>query len=299
MQTVGWIGLGKMGDPMARNLVEAGVPLTVYNRNRERSRALESLGAAVADNPRSLAGSVDVVISMVSDDAALEAVSFGPDGAFTVMAPGSIFIDMSTVSPALSAAVAEAATAADIRYLRAPVSGSVALAAAATLTVLVSGPRDTYKECLPLFEAMSAKQYHVGSGEEARVLKLSLNMMVGITAAMIGEALAFGEGGGMDWEQMLEVIANSAVASPLVGYKVAPLKARDFSPAFTASQMAKDFDLALAAARDANVPMPITALVRQFWSAMDAAGKGELDFFAYVTLLEELAGLGPGRDGKA
>jgi 3-hydroxyisobutyrate dehydrogenase-like beta-hydroxyacid dehydrogenase len=293
MQTVGWIGLGKMGAPMAGNLAKAGIPLTVYNRTRERTRGLESAGAAVAESPKALAGSVDVVITMVSDDSGLEAVSFGPGGAFADMAPGAVFVDMSTVSPALSARVAEAAAAKGIRYLRAPVSGSVALAAAATLTILVSGPRDAYDQCLPLFEAMGAKQYHVGAGEEARVLKLSLNMMVGITAAMMGEALAFGEGGGMDWDQMLEIIGNSAVASPLVGYKVGPLKARDFTPAFTAAQMAKDFDLALEAAKDTNVPMPITALVRQFWTTMGATGKGELDFFAYVTLLEEMAGLRP------
>ena len=298
MQTVGWIGLGKMGDPMARNLVKAGVPLTVYNRSPDRTRGLEGEGAAVADSLQALAGPVDVVISMVSDDHALEAVSFGPDGAFAAMAPGAIFIDMSTVSPALSARVAEAAEAKGIRYLRAPVSGSVALAEAATLTILVSGPRDAYDQCLPLFEAMGAKCYHVGNGEEARVLKLSLNMMVGITAAMMGEALAFGDGGGMDWEQMLEVIGNSAVASPLVGYKVGPLKARDFTPAFTASQMGKDFDLALEAAKDTNVPMPITTLVRQFWTTMGATGKGELDFFAYVTVLEEMAGLRPGGEQK-
>ncbi len=298
MQSVGWIGLGKMGDPMARNLVKAGIPLTVYNRTRERTAGLEAEGAAVAESPQALAGAVDVVISMVSDDHALEAVSFGPEGAFAAMATGAVFIDMSTVSPALSARVAEAAEAKGIRYLRAPVSGSVALAAAATLTILVSGPNDTYDQCLGLFEAMGAKQFHVGGGEQARVLKLSLNMMVGITAAMMGEALAFGEGGGMDWDQMLEIIGDSVVASPLVGHKVAALKARDFTPAFTASQMAKDFDLALESARDANVPIPITALVRQFWSAMGATGKGELDFFAYVTVLEEMAGLRPGGGGK-
>lgn len=293
MPTIGWIGLGKMGVPMARNLIKAGFPLTVYNRTRERTRDLESEGATVAGSVQSLGSAVDVVISMVSDDKGLEAVSMGPDGVFQAMSPGAVFIDMSTVSPAISAKVTEAAEAKGIEYLRAPVSGSVALATAATLTILASGPRDAYDKCLPIFEAMSAKQYHVGDGEQARILKLSLNMMVGITAAMMGEALAFGESGGLDWEQMLEIIGNSAVASPLVGYKVAPLKARDYSPAFSASQMAKDFDLALDAAKSTNVPMPVTELVRKFWGEMEASGKGELDFFAYVTLLEEMAGIAP------
>ncbi len=293
MQAVGWVGLGKMGDPMARNLVSAGVPLSVYNRTRERTRGLEEVGADVADSVKALAGAVDVVISMVSDDEALEAASFGPEGAFQAMKPGNVFADMSTVSPALSARVAEAADARGIAYLRAPVSGSMALAAAGTLTILVSGPREAYDHCLPLFEAMGDRQYHVGTGEEARVLKLLINRMVGITAAMMGEALAFGEGGGMDWEQMLEIIANSAVASPLVSYKVGPLKNRDYTAAFTATQMIKDFGLILDAARDSNVPVPVTTLVNRFWNEMEASGKGELDFFGYVTMLEEKAGLEP------
>ncbi len=121
MQSVGWIGLGKMGDPMAHNLIKAGVPLSVFNRTRQRTRVLEQAGATVADSLSALAATVEVVISMVSDDTALEAISFGPDGVFQAMDRGAVFIDMSTVSPTLSARVAEAAEATGIRYLRAPV----------------------------------------------------------------------------------------------------------------------------------------------------------------------------------
>ncbi len=290
-QKIGWIGLGKMGIPMSTNLVKAGYSLTVYNRTKDKTKALADEGAQVSDSPKSLAGDVDVIISMISDDSVLEEVSFGADGAFEGAKSGAIYIDMSTVSPQSSARVAEVADKKGIKYLRAPVSGSTALATAATLTIFASGPREAYDQCVDIFGSMGQKSFYVGAGEEARYLKLVLNMMVGLTSAMTAEALTFGEAGGMDWEQMIDIVNNSVVASPLVGYKGQMLKDRNFAPAFTAAQMAKDFDIALSTGNANNVPMPITAIVRQFLGTMKATGKGDLDFFALVTLMEELAGL--------
>jgi 3-hydroxyisobutyrate dehydrogenase-like beta-hydroxyacid dehydrogenase len=290
-QKIGWIGLGKMGIPMSQNLLKADYPVTVYNRTKEKTKALADAGAQVADAPKALAADVDVIISMISDDPVLEAVSTGADGAFAGAKPGSIFIDMSTVSPAASARVAAAADEKGIQYLRAPVSGSTALAQAGTLTIFASGPKDAYDKCVDIFGAMGQKSFHVGDGEQARYLKLVLNMMVGLTSAMTAEALTFGEVGGMDWNDMIEIVNNSVVASPLVGYKSQMLKDRDYTAAFTASQMAKDFDVALETGRENNVPMPMTSLMRQFLGTMKATGKGEMDFFGYVTLLEEMAGV--------
>ncbi len=290
-QKIGWIGLGKMGIPMSQNLLKAGYPLTVYNRTKEKTKALADAGAQVADSPKALAAKADVIISMISDDPVLEAVSAGKDGAFEGAKSGAVFIDMSTVSPAASARVADAAKKKGIKYLRAPVSGSTALAQAGTLTIFASGPKDAYDQCVDIFGKMGQKSFHVGNGEEARYLKLVLNMMVGLTSAMTAEALTFGEKGGMNWEQMIEIVNNSVVASPLVGYKAQMLKARNYAPAFTASQMAKDFDIALETGRTNNVPMPMTSMMRQFLGTMKATGKGDLDFFGYVTLLQEMAGL--------
>ncbi len=292
-QKIGWIGLGKMGIPMSQNLLKAGYPLTVYNRTKEKTKELAGAGAKVADSPKALAAGADVVISMISDDPVLEAVSSGPGGAFEGAKSGAIFIDMSTVSPAASARVAAAADKKGIKYLRAPVSGSTALAKAATLTIFASGPKAAYEQCADIFGSMGQKHFHVGKAEEARYLKLVLNMMVGLTSAMTAEALTFGERGGMDWKTMIEIVNNSVVASPLVGYKAQMLKDRNFAPAFTAAQMAKDFDIALETGRSNNVPMPLTSMTRQFLGTMKATGKGELDFFGYVTLLEEMAGLKP------
>jgi len=290
-QRIGWIGLGKMGIPMSKNLVKKGYSVTVYNRTKEKTKELAAEGAKVADSPKALAGDSDVIISMISDDPVLEEVSFGKNGAFEGAKSGAIYIDMSTVSPVSSAKVAEVAAKKGIKYLRAPVSGSTVLATSGTLTIFASGPKDAYDQCTEIFGSMGQKVFHVGNGDEARYLKLLLNMMVGITSAMAGEALIFGEKGGMDWNQMIDIIGASVVASPLIGYKSQMLKSRNFAPAFTIDQIAKDFDIALDTGKAANVPMPITALARQFFGAMKAKGKGNLDFFGLVTLLEELAGI--------
>ena len=269
-QKIGWIGLGKMGDPMSKNLIKAGYPVTVWNRTAGKTAALAEAGAQVADSIKDMVAESDVIISMISDDPVLEAVSIGAGGAFEAAKKGTIFIDMSTVSPVASARVAEGAEKAGLQYLRAPVSGSTALATAGTLTIFASGPKDAYDACVDIFGSMGQKSFHVGAAEEARVLKLVLNMMVGMTSAMVGEALTFGKKGGMDWEQMIEIVGNSVVASPLVAYKAQALKDRNFAPAFTAAQMAKDFDIALDTANGNNVPMPMTSMARQFYGSMKA-----------------------------
>lgn len=293
-QKIGWIGLGKMGAPMALNLVKAGFPVTVYNRGAGKAEKLANAGAATAASIAELAAGSDIVISMVSDDPALEAVAAQVLGS---AAPGTIYADMTTVSPAASARVAQAAAARRIAYVRAPVSGSTGFAAEATLIILTSGPREACETCAGAFAAMSRKVVYMGDAEQARHMKLVLNMMVGITAAMVGEALCFGERGGLDWATMIEVVGDSPLASPLVKYKTKMLVDRDFTPAFTAAQMAKDFDLILATAADASLPSPITAQVRQLWTAMMANGKGEQDMFACVTMLEEMAGIEPPPSG--
>ncbi len=286
---IGWVGLGKMGLPMARNLVSAGHELAVYDRSPERASEAATLGARAASSPAAVAA--PVVISMISDDRALREVAMGPQGLYAVLKPGAIHIDMSTVSPAVSAEVAAAALEKGVRYLSAPVSGSTSMAADATLTIIASGERSAFDEALPLLRLLGRAVHYVGPKEQARYLKLAINLMVGISAAMIGEALAFGEAGELDWQQMIEIINDSSVASPLFDYKKQMLIERDFQPAFTAAQMVKDFDLVLDTARQGSLPLPVTALVRTFMSAMVARGDGEADFFAYVTLMEQLAGL--------
>ena len=291
LQNIGWIGLGKMGHPMAINLIKAGKKVSVFNRTTEKTKAHVNLGGIAISSIKELASSSDVIFTMISDDKAIEEIALSDDGIIANTQERASLIDMSTISPTMSAKVAEAATEKHINYQRAPVNGTVMQAEAASLVILCSGPKTTYEDCVPLLEILGSKIFYIGEDEQARFLKLCINSMVGISSSMMGEALAFGEAGGLDWNTMIDVIASSAVGSPLFNFKKETLKKRDFTPAFTARQMAKDFDLVLDTANLKNIPMPITSTVRQHWSAMIGTGRGELDYFAYVEMLEELAGI--------
>jgi 3-hydroxyisobutyrate dehydrogenase len=289
--SLGWIGVGKMGTPMSTHLLKAGYQLAVYDIVPSAMSALTEQGATPANSPAEVADQADIIISMIPDDPALEAVATGPQGIFQNERQGLIYIDMSTVSPVTSARISSAAEKGGAQYLRAPVSGSTESAIAAALTILVSGPEDAFDQCRGIFEKLGQKVFHVGPGDQARYLKLLVNMMVGITSAMTAEALTFGKRGGIDWDQMIDIINNSVVASPLIGFKAQMLKKRNFSAAFTAAQMTKDFDLALDTGRKMDIPMPLTALVRQLYGAMKATGKGELDYFGLLAQMEEMAGI--------
>ncbi|MSO69551.1 MAG: NAD(P)-dependent oxidoreductase [Alphaproteobacteria bacterium] len=298
-KSIGWIGTGLMGGPMCRNLLKAGFALSAFNPTISKVAPLEALGAKRCAEVGTLAASAPIVISMITDDKALHAVALGPQGVLANAKPGTVYVDMSTVTPMASAIIAAEASKRGIAYVRAPVSGGVALAEAGKLAVIASGPKDAYERCLPAFAAMSAKQFLLGPNEEARYLKLSLNMLVGATGALLGEALAFGRRGGLDWATMLDVFNQSAIASPLIGYKSGPLKARDFSPTFTSKMMAKDFDLLLATAKETTVPLPLSGLIRQLYATSIAQGRGEDDFIALAAVIEALAGLKPETPTKA
>lgn len=290
-ERLGFIGLGNMGQPMAGRLLEAGFPLTICDLIKAKTDDLAKRGAKVTASPKEVAAQSDVTITMIPDGLALRAVALGDNGILAGAQPGSIFVDMSTVDPESSGEVAKAADERGVKMLRAPVSGSTVLAAAGELTIFASGDKQAYDKCQKIFGIMGQKTFHVGTGDEARYLKLVLNMMVGTTCQMLAEALTFGEKAGLAWEQMLEIIGSSVVASPLVAYKIQPLSKREFKAAFTASMMAKDFDLALAVGQKLGVPMPTVSLVRQFLGMLQATGRGELDFSALLLLMEELGGI--------
>ena len=291
---IGFIGLGHMGAPMAGRLLEAGYPLTVYNRSAERTRELVARGASGAGSPADLAHTADLVISMLSDGRVLLEVALGETGVLAGARPGLLLVDMSTVAPNESAQLAASCEGVGVDYLRAPVSGSTMLAASGLLTILASGPRERFEEVGDVLAVLGQQRYYLGPGEEARVMKLALNMMVGTTMAAFAESQVLGEKAGLNWQSMLEVFANSAVGSPLVKYKTPPLERRDFSPAFTVELMAKDFDLALEAARHLGVAAPVTALVRQVLQATASSGWSSHDFSAVLLFLERAAGLDPG-----
>ncbi|MCZ6603657.1 MAG: NAD(P)-dependent oxidoreductase [Alphaproteobacteria bacterium] len=295
MKKLGWIGLGKMGLPMAHNLARAGYEMQAYNRSRAKSDDLAAGYDKVTavDSPAAAADGAELVISMTSDDRVLETVAIGEQGIVKTAKPGTIFVDMSTVSPMASARVASVLDGREIAFLRAPVMGSIGLAERGALLILSSGPQAALEVARDALEVLGAKLYWVGEGEQARYMKLAVNLQIGIVVSLLGEAIAFGTKGGMDRSQLIEIMTESPIGSPLLKVKGPALQKNDYSPTFDVEQMGKDLDLALATAREMETPMPMTAAVRQQYAAMISRGHGALDFSVVVQLAEELAGLIP------
>lgn len=289
---VGWIGTGNMGSPMSRCLIGAGAAVAVFDAVSGNMSAPVAAGARAGTANHDVAADAEFVFSMIPDDDVLRVVALGEDGVLAAMPAGAIYVDMSTVSPEVSGEVAAAADAAGIGYLRAPVSGSTILAEAGNLTILASGPHAAYGRCEPLFGALAAIRFHVGEGEQARYMKLVLNLLAASTIAALAEALTFGRRGGLDWNVMLDVIGDSVVASPIVKYSLPPLKARDFSPAFSTDLMTKDMELICEAAAAVGVPTDIADAVRRLYVATAEGGQGADNLTAAIRQLERQVGLG-------
>ncbi|MFO1033818.1 MAG: NAD(P)-dependent oxidoreductase [Hyphomicrobiales bacterium] len=280
MARIAWIGAGKMGLPVCRRLKEAGHDVHVLARTPERATALQAEGFASASAVAALIPGCDIIFTCVSDDKALADVLLG-DGFAAAVKAGATLIDMSTVSPAISAKIA-AALPPSLAFLRSPVSGSTAMASAGTLTALVSGPQATFEAMSGIFSVFTKKAFHLGSGEEARLLKLAINSMVAATAVLLGEALALGLKGGLSNEAMLEVITQSAVASPLIGYKKDMIIKGDYTPAATLNMLQKDVELFLEAGRGMNLGLPLNSMIASTYRNAAERGLGEQDFFVLV-----------------
>lgn len=288
---IGWIGLGKMGLPMSRRLHDAGHTITAYARNdvgRERATAN---GYQPVSTMAALAESSDVVFTAISDDAALLEIAVGDDALAAQLRAGRSWIDTSTVSPSASNLVAKRLEARNVAYLRAPISGSTALAAVGTLTTMVSGPRADFERLQPLLAAYTRKQFYLGDGEQSRYMKLAVNAMVGATAALLAESLAFSSKGGIELEAAMEVFCDSAVASPLMQYKRAMIIEGKYEPAFAVSQIMKDLDILLDVGREHHAPQPLAAQIRQQFESAYLHGHGERDLFVLVKEMAELAGV--------
>ena len=286
----GWIGVGNMGFPMARNILAGGHEVAAFDAKPERLSRLKECGAAAAASVADACSGAAVVFSSIPDDFALRRVALG--GVLASIGEGAAYVDMSTVSPEASREVAAAAERQGTLYLRAPVSGSVVLAESASLTVIASGPEPAFEACLPLLKLLGSKVYHVGEEEQARYLKLAVNNMVHATAAAMAEALAVGRRGGVEWRKMLEVMAASAVGSPLVQYKAEALKDRDFSPASFVATAAKDQALFVDAAEACGVKLDVAPVLSEIFHEMLNSEDLHRDFFATVLRTERQSGLG-------
>jgi 3-hydroxyisobutyrate dehydrogenase len=283
---IGWVGAGKMGLPMAGHLLAAGHAVVACDLAPELVQAVVARGARAAATPAAAAAQAEIIFSSIPDDAALRVVA---QGILAGARSGAIYVDTSTVSAEASAEVAAAAAAKGIHYLRVSVSGNNKMAEARALTVMASGDKAVYEKCRPLLALFGPTQYYVGDAEQARTLKLAVNLMVYATIAGLAEALALGRRGGVDWAQMLDVMAASAIGSPLLKAKSGALKARDFTATFTCLQARKDLGLIAGAAANAGVPAPVAAIAARLIEDCIAHGGGGEDYAAMIKSVERAA----------
>ncbi|HXQ86326.1 MAG TPA: NAD(P)-dependent oxidoreductase [Gaiella sp.] len=279
---VGLIGLGNMGTAFAERLLDAGYGLVVMNRTPAKAAPLEARGATLAGSYADLAERADVVLTSLADDDALDEVAAA---LLAVAKPGTVLVDTSTVSPAVSARVAERAEKASVAYTRAPVSGNPTVVRAGNLSFIVSGPSETLDGVEPILLAIGPTVYRVGDAEEARVVKLAINLMIGGLAQLMAEALVLGESSGVSRAALLEVMGGSAAGAPFVRYKTGALLEDDYSATFTTALMGKDLDLILDAAGDAGVELPVTTGLQAIVRAAIEAGYADDDFMALFPFL--------------
>ncbi|WP_238587155.1 NAD(P)-dependent oxidoreductase [Cupriavidus sp. IDO] len=288
LMKIGFIGTGKMGLPMARHLANAGHDVVAYDIAGDQVAAARQAGLAVAASLAEAVGTAEVIFSSMPHDAAFTSVASQIAAAAT---PGALYIDTSTISPTASAAAAPQLAARDIAYLRVTVSGNNHMAEAAKLTAMVSGPSTAYERVRPLLAALGPTQFYLGDAEQARLMKLVVNLLIALTSGMLAEALTLGKKGGLDWQSMWNVITASAVASPIVKAKSEQLAVHDYTPTFTVDQMLKDVGLILDAGADLRVPMGLTALLGQMLQGAAAQGLAGDDYAAIIKSTGAAAGL--------
>ena len=287
-QTVAFIGIGIMGRRMAKNVLKAGHTLRVYNRTVAKTEELLGLGATVAASPRQAAQGADAVITMVADPPALAAVLDGPEGAFVGCRRGAFVIDMSTVDPETSRAMAARAQARGLRYLEAPVTGGVGAAEQGSLLIMAGGTMEDFQAAKPLLETMGKKVLRVGQMGSGAAMKLTTNMVASSISAAMAEALVFAAKAGLEPSLVVEILADR---SPLIARWAPRVLAGEFSPFFPLRLAHKDVHLALATARGLGVPLFALAAVAQLQTAALAKGLGDLDQTATIQVLEEIVGL--------
>lgn len=285
---LGFIGLGHLGSRIARRLLIAGFPMTVYNRNRDKTKALEELGAAVAPDPRKLADRVDVVLSCVPDRAAVESIYFGPAGVLRTAQPGTLIIEMSTVAPETSRRLYDAARDFGISVLDVAVSGSTVAAETGALTLLGGGDLGLFETSTPIFSAIAKQWFYMGPSGSGVAMKLVVNTLLGLGMQAVAEAVALGSKLGLPREALFDTLAKTAVVSPVQAAKLATAKQNDYAPQFPVRLMDKDFRLILAAAAQVELSMPATERAAAINFAEAAVG-GDEDFSAVIRRMEQAA----------
>jgi 3-hydroxyisobutyrate dehydrogenase-like beta-hydroxyacid dehydrogenase len=288
MTAVGFVGLGAMGGPIAGRLLAAGHELHGTNRTQAKAQPLIDRGLTWHATPRAVAAASDVVFSMVTDDAALTAIAGGPDGILAGLAEGTVYVDMSTVSPAASAELAERVRALGAQMLDAPVSGSVPAAEAGTLTIMVGGDETALRRVEPLLGELGQSVTHVGANGRGLLLKLAINVSLAAQTLAFSEGLLLAERGGIDPGLAARVMSESAIGSPGLKARVPMLLDLPEDAWFDVGMLRKDIDLALDAGRDENVPLPSAATARDILAKASELGYGDRDIAALHEVLGRL-----------
>jgi 3-hydroxyisobutyrate dehydrogenase len=287
---VALLGLGRMGGPIAERLEKAGHDLSVWNRSPGPANAFAERGVRVLDTPREAWEHADACVTMLADGPAVEAVTLEGAGLLTGEAEGTL-VDMSTIGAGTSARVAAECERRGVQFLRAPVSGNPTVVVAGNLGIMVSGPKDAFDRLSGTLRDIGPNLFYVGGAEEARIVKLAVNLMIGGTAQLMAEALVLAEKYGIERAKMLEVMGASAAGSPFVKYKTDALVADDYTSTFTSDLLYKDLALALEAAHEVAAPLPLTAATQQLVEACIATGLADADLTALLPRLRRDAGL--------
>ncbi len=286
---IGFIGLGIMGRPMAHNLLKAGFPLVVQNRHLSVTDEFLAAGARASDQPRDIAASCDVVITMLPGPAQVEEVLVGPGGIIEGAHAGLVVIDMSTVAPEVASTLAARLAEPGITMLDAPVSGGETGAIAGTLSIMVGGDEETFRRCMPIFQALGKTIVHVGGSGAGQVVKACNQIVVALVIEAVSEALVLGSKAGVDPAKILQVLGGGLAANRVMELRGASMLAHDFTPGGRVRFHHKDLGFALETARRFGVSLPATALVDQMFASLEVKGRGDLDHSALLTYIEDLA----------
>jgi 2-hydroxy-3-oxopropionate reductase len=290
MTNLAFIGLGIMGGPMSQHLAAAGHTVKGYDVNADALERLVAAGGTAATSVADAVEGADAVITMLPNHPHVEQVVFGAGGVLEVAKPGTLLIDMSTIRPETSIEVAKAAKDKGIRVLDAPVSGGEAGAKQAALSIMVGGEEEDFAAAKPLLEAVGKTIVHVGPHGAGQVVKAANQLVVGGIYGLVGEAIVLMEASGVDAKIGLDVLAGGLAASRILDLKRESMVARQFKPGFRIDLHHKDMSIALAAAREADVALPLTGLVAQLVAAGRAMGYGSLDHSALLKVTEKLSG---------
>jgi 2-hydroxy-3-oxopropionate reductase len=285
--TVGFIGLGIMGEPMALNLLRAGYPLVVHNRTRAKEEPVVSEGASAAASPREVASQAEVVITMLPDSPDVEAVYLGDDGVIAGARRGQLLIDMSSIAPAVARSVAAAAREVGADALDAPVSGGDVGARDGTLSIMVGGSDDGFARARPLFDVLGKTVVHMGEPGTGQTAKACNQILVAVTIEAVSEALVLASKAGVDPERLIEVLSGGLAGNRVMEVRRRNFLEHDFTPGFKLALHHKDLGIALRTARELGVFVPTTAIVDQMLSALEAAGDGGLDHSALLKMIEQ------------